>query len=314
MPTFTGAALVAAGAGALLWSLLAGDASAKRRTVAGLLGFPALEGAMLIRYTDVIALAVAVAAALLVWRFVPDRVPRQALWWQLGSVAVAGALVLAWDQLVYGSALTTGYASGVVTFGLGAIRGNLSHMPRHLTTTMPAFWLALAGLVWLVARSIRLRRTAPLDVVRPSRAAAHRDLAVAAALAAAWAGNWGLYFTYYWTTQVGGGGAVHLVRFFVPALASIALLGAWPLARLPRWLAGAIVAAFFGLGLWSFATMAADARGGMPGAGPGGRPGGFPGGTPPGGSGNGMPGAPPSGSLPSGAPCPQVTPTPPAGQ
>ena len=137
-------------------------------------------------------------------------------------------------------------------------------MPRHLTTTMPAFWLALAGLVWLVARSVRLRRTAPLDVVRPSRAAAHRDLAVAAALAAAWAGNWGLYFTYYWTAQMGGrrpgrpggggGGAVHLVRFFVPALASIALLGAWPLARLPRWLAGAMVAAFFGLGLWSFAT------------------------------------------------------------
>ncbi len=42
-------------------------------------------------------------------------------------------LVLAWDQLVYGSALATGYASGVVTFGLGAIRGNLANMPRHLT-------------------------------------------------------------------------------------------------------------------------------------------------------------------------------------
>ena len=327
MPTFTGAALVAAGAGALLWTLLADDAGAKRRTVAGLLGFLALEGAMLIRYTDIVALTVAVAAVLFVWRLVPGRVPRRALWWWLGSVAVAGALVFAWDQFVYGSALTTGYASGVVAFGLGAIRGNLSHLPRRLTTTMPAFWLALAGLVWLVARSIRLRRTAPLDVVRPSRAAAHRDLAVAAALAAAWAGNWGLYFTYYWTAQMGsggpaggpggggGGGAVHLVRFFAPALASIALLGAWPLARLPRRLAGAIVAAFFGLGLWSFTHMAAtDARGGMPGAGPGGMPGGFPGGTPPGGSGNGMPGAPPSGSMPSGAPFPQGTPTAPAGQ
>ena len=326
MPTFTGAALVAAGAGALLWALLAGEASAKRRTVAGLLGFLALEGAMLIRYTDIVALAVAVAAVLLVWRLVPGRVPRRALWWWLGSVAVAGVLVLAWDQLVYGSALTTGYASGVVTFGLGAIRGNLSHLPWHLTTTVPAFWLALAGLVWLVARSLRLRRTAALEVVRPSRAAAHRDLAVAAALAAAWAGNWGLYFTYYWTAQTasggpaggpggGGGGAVHLVRFFVPALASVALLGAWPLARLPRRLAGAIVVTFFGLGLWSFAAMAAtDARGGMPGAGPGGTPGGFPGGAPPGGGGSGTPGAPPSGSMPSGAPFPQGTPAPPAGQ
>ena len=206
MPTFTGAALVAAGAGALLWALLAGDASARRRTVAGLLGLLALEGAMLIRYTDVVALAVAVAAVLLVWRLVPGRVPRRALWWWLGSVVVAGALVLAWDQLVYGSALTTGYASGVVTFGLGALSGNLKNLPWKLTTTMPAFWLALAGLVWLVARSLHLRRTAPLGVVRPTRAAAHRDLAVAAALAAAWAGNWGLYFTYYWTAQTGGGG------------------------------------------------------------------------------------------------------------
>ena len=55
MPTFSGAALIAAGAGALLWAALAGDAGARRRTVAGLLGFLALEGAMLIRYTDAVA-------------------------------------------------------------------------------------------------------------------------------------------------------------------------------------------------------------------------------------------------------------------
>ena len=140
---------------------------------------------MLIRYTDVIAVRVAVVTVLLVRRFVPGRVPRRALWWWLGSVACAGALVVGWDQLVYGGALATGYASGVVTFGLGALSGNLKNMPWKLTTTMPAFWLALAGLVWLVARSVRLPCTAPPDVVRPSRAAAHRDLAVAAALTAA---------------------------------------------------------------------------------------------------------------------------------
>ena len=173
---------------------------------------------------------------------------------------------------------------------------------------MPVLWLALAGLAWIVARSIRLRWTAAADEVRPSKATAHRDLAVAAALAAAWAGNWGLYFLYYWTAQGGGGGgsaggpvgdpgggpggAIHLVRFFVPALASMALLGAWPLARLPRWLAGAALAAFFGLGFWSFADMAAtNARGGMPG--------GFPG---------GFPGAPPSGGTPGAPPGTSVTP------
>jgi hypothetical protein len=67
------------------------------------------------------------------------------------------------------------------------------------------------------------------------------------------------------------------VRFFVPALAPIALLGAWVLVRLPRWLSLAAVAGFFGLGSWSFADMAsADARGGIMGGmprGPGGLPG-----------------------------------------
>ncbi len=325
MPTFTGAALVAVGAGALLWAVLAGDASAKRRTVAGLLGFLALEGAVLVRYTDVVVLAVAVAAVLLVRRFAPDRVPRRALWWWLGSVGLAAILVLVWDEVVYGGALATGYASGVVTFGLGALSGNLRNMPGPLSTTIPALWLALAGLAWIVGRSIRLRLTAPKDEVRPSRAVAHRDLAVAAALAAAWAANWSLYFLYHWTAQMGSGGgsmggsggapagsgAVHLVRFFVPAIAPIALLGAWLLARLPRWVAAAAVAAFFGLGLWSFTDMAAsEARGGMPGGGPGG----MPGGTPPGG-GHGQPGQLPApGSTPSGAPLPEGAPSPPAGQ
>jgi hypothetical protein len=307
MPTFTGAALVAAGAGALLWATLAGDADPRRRTWVGLLGFVAVEAAMVVRYTDVVALVVATAAVLAAWRFAPGCLPRRALAWWLGSAALAVVLVLTWNAVVYGGATTTGYAAGVVTFGWGAVRGNLENLPRHLVTTMPASLLAVVALIWLVVRSLRLRRTAPGTAVRPSRAAAHRDLAVAAALAAVWLGVWGLYFTYYWTARDGGGPggggpgsgepfgpgglpgpagppglaggdqAVHLVRFFVPALAPIALLGAWVLVRLPRWLSLAAVAGFFGLGSWSFADMAsADARGGIMGGmprGPGGLPG-----------------------------------------
>jgi hypothetical protein len=330
MPTFTGAALLAAGAGALLWAVLAGDARPRRRTAAGLLGFIALEAAMLVRYTDAIALAVAAVAVLAVWRFVPGRLPRRALLWWLGSAVLAGGLVLAWDAAVYGSATATGYATGVITFGLGAVRGNLDHLPGPLVETMPACLLALAGLVWIVGRALWLRRTAPEGRGRPSRAASHRDLAVAAALTALWWGSWALYFTYYWTAQMssgpggaggpgplGAGGAgpagadnaVHLVRFFVPALAPIALLGAWALVRAPRWAALAVVAAFFGLGFWSYAGMtSAPARGGimggMPGAGGGvpGRPGGP--GAPLGMPGGGMP---PSGMpVPEGAPPPSA--------
>ena len=312
MPTFTGAALVAAGAGALLWAVLAAERRPRWRTTAGLLGFLALEGAMLVRYTDVIALAVAAAAVVAVWVFARGRLPRWAPVWWLGSAVLAGGAALAWDALVYGSATATGYAGGVIAFGLGALGGNLGHMPPLLVQTMPACLLALAALAWMVVRSVRLRWTAPQGEVRPSRDAAHRDLAVAAALTAAWLGTWALYFTYYWTAQMGtgpggaGGGppgagnAIHLVRFYVPALAPMALLGAWALVRIPRWAAFAAVAAFFGLGFWSFADMAsADPRGGIMGGRPGGPA--------------GMPGPPPGGDGSGGVPGPGGAPPPPPG-
>jgi hypothetical protein len=64
MPGFTEASLIAAAAGALLWALLAADASARRRTWAGLGGFVALEAATLSRYTNIVVLGCAVIAAL----------------------------------------------------------------------------------------------------------------------------------------------------------------------------------------------------------------------------------------------------------
>jgi uncharacterized membrane protein YccC len=62
MPSFTDAAFVAAGVGALLWTLLATDASPRRRTVAGLAGFVFFEVAVAIRYTNIALLIVAVIA------------------------------------------------------------------------------------------------------------------------------------------------------------------------------------------------------------------------------------------------------------
>ena len=62
MPTFTDAALIAAGTGALLWAVLAAEATARRRTWAGLAGFAALEAAVFVRYTDIVVLGCAVVA------------------------------------------------------------------------------------------------------------------------------------------------------------------------------------------------------------------------------------------------------------
>src|SRR5438067_4676528 len=68
MPTFTDASLIAAGAGTLLWALLAADAGSRRRTWAGLAGFLALEIATFARYSNIVILGCAVVAVIAAWR------------------------------------------------------------------------------------------------------------------------------------------------------------------------------------------------------------------------------------------------------
>src|SRR4029077_9837915 len=63
MPTFTDASLIAAGTGALLWAVMAAEATVRRRTWIGLAGFAALEVAVFVRYTDIVVLGCAVVAA-----------------------------------------------------------------------------------------------------------------------------------------------------------------------------------------------------------------------------------------------------------
>jgi hypothetical protein len=58
-------------------------------------------------------------------------------------------------------------------------------------------------------------------------------LAVALALAASWAAIWALYATYTWTTAPGLS-TLQAARFYVPALGSVSLPGAWLLVRVPR--------------------------------------------------------------------------------
>jgi len=81
-----------------------------------------------------------------------------------------------------------------------------------------------------------------------------------AVLAASWFSVWGLYAAYTWTTQPGLN-TLQAVRFYVPAIGAIALLGAWLLVRVPRKASlaavttAAVVVAMFGLGHWSYNTM-----------------------------------------------------------
>jgi hypothetical protein len=255
MPTFTDASLIAAGSGAVLWAVLATEASSRRRTWAGLVGFAALEIATFVRYTNIVILGCAVVAVIVAWRLGAARLPLRTLCWWLASVAVFGAGVASFDDLVYGGPLTTGYQPGEVTFGLGAIGPNLRIMPAHLMQAMPMLVLGLIALAWIIVRWLVLRRADG-----EAGAVARRDLWVGLALAASWLAIWGLYSAYTWTadpTSV----TVQVVRFYVPALGAISLLGAWLVTRIPGrgWPAGltsaAVISALFGLGVWSFYAM-----------------------------------------------------------
>ena len=255
MPTFTDASLIAAGTGALLWTVLAAEVTARRRTCTGLAGFVAIEAAVFVRYTDVVVLACAVVAVLAARRLRSVKLPASALAWWLGSVAVFGVGVSAFDDVVYGGPLKSGYQPGEITFSLGAVWRNLRFMPSHLIEALPMLMLGLAALAWIIGRGVSLRHADgdPGTVAR-------RDVCVGLALAASWASSWGLYATYNWTAQPGLS-TLQAVRFYVPAIGAISLLGAWLATRLPRREPAAAVAlvaavaAMFGLGIWSYSDM-----------------------------------------------------------
>jgi len=265
MPSFSDASLIAAGFGTLLWTMLTKDVSPQRRMVIGLLGFLALEAAVFIRYTNVIELAVAIAGVLAFSRTVQIRWRTVGIW--LGSVVLFGLGVLAFDQWAYGNATSTGYSPGEITFSLSALWPNLKAMPIQLTTSMPFWTLAAVACVVITVQFARARhRDARGD---EHRLVTRRDAMVALVLAAGWLGLWLLYLTYTWTVHQtggarGGGGpgagamTVHVIRFYLPALGLIALLGAWLLVRLGRHLAWVLLAGLVVAAVLSFHSMASS--------------------------------------------------------
>ncbi len=255
MPTFTDASLLAAGSGALLWAILAAEARPRRRTWAGLAGFAAIEIAAFVRYTNIVVLGCAVISVIVTWRLEAARLPLRTVGWWLASVAVFGAALAIFDDLVYGGPLTTGYSPGEVTFSLSAIGANLRIMPAHLMQAMPMLVLGLLALAWIIGRASLLRQAGGQAAV-----AARRDLWAGLAIGASWFAIWGLYLAYTWTTDPTSV-TVQVVRFYLPALGAISLLGAWLVTRTPgrAWLRGlistAVITTLFGLGVWAFHAM-----------------------------------------------------------
>ena len=272
MASFTDASLIACGFGTLLWVAMTPQATPRRRRAIGLVGFLALEGAVFIRYTNIIELLVVVLATLVLGRRVALSWRTIATW--MSSVVLFGVGVLAFDAWAYGHATSTGYSPGEISFSLASLWPNLKGMPTQLTTSMPLWLLAAASCTWITVRLIRSRRRGG-----PLTTEVRRDAAVAGVLAVGWLALWLLYLNYTWTVSMvgghggpGGGVTVHVIRFYIPALGPIALLGTWLLVRLRSWMSWTALAAFALAGLLSFNAMASTSAGGaIPGGGFGGR-------------------------------------------
>jgi hypothetical protein len=212
MPTFTDASLIAAGFGALLWVGCSPERSPRRRSLVGLLAFFVLEAAVFTRYTDVVELAVASLAVLVLRR--PTRLAWRTVILWLSSVACFGVAVLGVNYCAYGTATSTGYPSGEISFSPAAFWPNLKTMPALLVTSASVALVAYVSLVGILVSFI-LHRPGddPTTVL-----AVRRDALVATVLATGWLGMWLLYMNYTWTAgQIGGGHGgtitVHLVRF-----------------------------------------------------------------------------------------------------
>jgi hypothetical protein len=250
MSTFTDSSLIAAASGLLLGVLLSKNDASPRRFVFGTLAFLALDGAVFIRYTDVVELLVALVSVFVFARVCAVTKSMLVTW--VALVAAFAAFDLWINHLLYGNYLKTGYASGLVTFATTAILPNLERMPSRLVASMPLSILSLAALIWIAVRA-KTGRAPQENMVR-------RDGAVAAVLAVGWLAMWGLYLAYTWTVgaTLGHSNPVHVIRFYLPALGLIALLSAWFVMRLPRWAAPILLAVIFGFGLWYYVAPSND--------------------------------------------------------
>ncbi|MGC2168817.1 MAG: hypothetical protein WA580_06935 [Acidimicrobiales bacterium] len=293
MPSFTDASLIAAGTGGLLWVALETNVRVRWRLLVGLLSFLALEGAVFIRYTDVVELIVAILAVIVFFRRARFSMAMLATWFT--SVVVFGLFDLAFNAWAYSSPTSTGYDPGEITFSLSALWPNLKLMPGQLARSMPVWIVAAIAVIWIVARWVQHRRA-----TSPARGKAGRDLAIAIVLVVGWLAMWFLYFNYTWTAQMAGHGpggsvTVHLIRFYLPTLGLIALLAAWLLSKLAAGFSWSVLAVLLVAGLFSFYSMAGSGIGpGSSGPLHGGSPSGY---LPGGGSGGRSSGDPPGGGL-----------------
>jgi hypothetical protein len=270
MPTFTETALIAAGVGALIWTVLAVERSERARIVTGSLAFSAFGLATFSRYTILLVLVIAGGFAAAACYSSNWNLPRRALAVWAAVAAVPLLCIVAFNVIYYGGPLKTGYLDGVVKFSVSALPVNLRELPLRLIQQMPVFVLGLAAaglLIWTqwqfrasnaAANKIASEGNQNTKLQKSLRA----DRWVGVFLVGIWFSTWGLYFMWEWqgqmierATEMGIGDYTY-TRYFVPALSSIALMTAWLLIRLPQAVALGILGLLLVFGIADFIVVA----------------------------------------------------------
>jgi len=144
--------------------------------------------------------------------------------------------------------LNTGYSGQKFSTSLANYPKNVTQIPIFLVEAMPVVLIAIWAGIHIFRRSKR-RLMAPSATV-------DNDRMFAILLVVSTALLWALYFGYNRTAvTLYSTAAIHVVRFYVPALAPLALLAAWQLMKLNiKWRVGILVLLVV-TSFWSFQSL-----------------------------------------------------------
>ena len=273
MPTFTDTSLLACGTGLLLWSVLSSEKTERLRMGIGALAFLSFGVATLVRYTNVTALAIALAFAAIACASKRWGLRKRVFLAWTAPVVMSVTCFFLFNAVYYGSLFGTGYRNRYAgaEFTFSSIPTNLREMPLRVIEAMPVFLVALASvgfLIWGEWKTHRTKKLAeendeasiPAEGLDQSQDGSLEsrivDRWVFVFLIASWVSTWGLYLMFTANAKLSlgaelfGVGNYTFSRMFVPALAPIALLAAWLLIRVPLGIAmlTLVVLLFFGIG------------------------------------------------------------------
>ena len=245
MPTFTEACLIAAALGVLLWSCSL-TPKPTLKSWSSSIAFFLLGCAVFSRYTNFV-IYLGVLIVLLAYRkkfgFGADAVYK---WLSVTAFLVIG--ILCFNKHFYGGWFKTGYSGLHLYTSLANYPKNLSQLPPLLVEAMPLMLIAIwAGAQ--IAHRTKKQLVAPIENV-------DGDKRIGILLVLSVVLPWALYLGYNWTAaKLDSSSAIHVIRFYVPALGPLAFLAAWKLMRLTLKWRVLLIALLVASSFWSFQSL-----------------------------------------------------------